>query len=48
MSVFRGRDEKPLVGVGGEYPRKETSIEIGRKAEQLLAETSAATPNGIE
>ena len=51
MSVFLGRQDEPLVGVGGIDPRKEASVEIGRaacdlivkgmvrKARQLLART---------
>jgi len=38
MSVYLGRDEEPLIGVGGIDPRKEASIEIGRKACGLIVE----------
>ena len=32
MSVFLGREKEPLIGVMGTDPRKEASIEVGRKA----------------
>lgn len=36
MSVFLGRGEEPLIGVGGIDPRKEASVEVGRKACDLI------------
>ena len=36
MSVFLGRDTEPLVGVGGIDPRQEASVEVGRKACDLI------------
>jgi len=31
MSVYRGREDEPLIGIMGEDPRTEASIEIGRR-----------------
>ena len=36
MSVFLGRDTEPLIGVGGIDPRREASVEVGRKACDLI------------
>jgi len=36
MSVFLGREKEPLIGVGGEDPRTEASVELGRKACDLI------------
>jgi len=36
MSVFLGREREKLVGVGGIDPRKEASVEVGRKACELI------------
>lgn len=38
MSVFLGRGDEPLIGVGGIDPRKEASVEVGRKACHLIVE----------
>ena len=38
MSIFLGRESEPLVGVVGEDPRKGATIEIGRKACDLIVE----------
>lgn len=38
MSIFRGREAEPLVGVVGDDPRKDASVEIGRKACDLIVE----------
>ena len=38
MSVYLGRNEEVLIGVVGIDPRKEASIEIGRKACDLIVE----------
>ena len=38
MSVFLGRDEEPLLGVHGIDPRKEASVEIGRKGCDLIVD----------
>jgi creatinine amidohydrolase len=38
MSVFLGREDEPLIGVGGIDPRKEASVEVGRKACDLIVE----------
>ena len=38
MSVFLGRESEPLIGVMGEDPRPTASIEIGRKACDLVVE----------
>ena len=38
MSVFRGREDEPLIGLMGEDPRTEASIEIGRKACDLIVD----------
>ena len=38
MSVFLGREKEKLVGVGGEDPRTEASIETGRQACELIVE----------
>ena len=36
MSVFLGRESEPLVGVHGIDPRKEASVEVGRKGCDLI------------
>jgi len=36
MSVFLGRNAEPLIGVSGIDPRQEASIEVGRKACDLI------------
>lgn len=41
MSVFLGREDEPLVGVGGIDPRKEASIEVGRRGCDLIVEGMA-------
>ena len=38
MSVYLGREEEPLIGVVGIDPRKEASIEVGRKGCDLIVE----------
>ena len=38
MSVYLGRENDPLIGVGGIDPRKEASIEVGKKACNLIVE----------
>ena len=38
MSVFLGREDEPLVGVHGIDPRKEATIEVGRRACDLIVE----------
>lgn len=38
MSVYLGRDDERLVGVGGIDPRKEASIKVGRRACDLIVE----------
>lgn len=38
MSVYLGRHVEPLVGVIGTDPRKEASVEVGRKACDLIVE----------
>jgi len=38
MSVYLGLEEEPLVGVMGIDPRKEASIEVGRKACDLIVD----------
>jgi len=38
MSIYRGREDEKLVGVGGEDPRTEAGIEIGRKGCDLIVE----------
>ena len=38
MSIFLGREEESLIGVGGINPRQEASIEVGRKACDLIVE----------
>jgi len=38
MSVYLGRADEPLIGVGGIDPRKEASIEIGRRACDLIVD----------
>jgi len=38
MSVFLGREDEPLVGVRPDDPRKLASVEIGRKACNLIVE----------
>ena len=36
MSIFRGREDEPLIGVVGQDPRTEASIELGRTACDLI------------
>jgi creatinine amidohydrolase len=38
MSIYLGRENDPLVGVMGDDPRRTASIEIGRKACDLIVE----------
>ena len=38
MSIFLGRENEPLIGVVGNDPRKEASVEIGRKACELIVD----------
>ncbi len=38
MSVYLGRQDEPLVGVMGDDPRREASVEIGRVACDLIVE----------
>ena len=38
MSVFLGREDEPLLGVHGIDPRKEATVEVGRKACGLIVE----------
>jgi len=38
MSVYLGRADEPLIGVGGIDPRKEASIEVGRRACDLIVD----------
>jgi creatinine amidohydrolase len=38
MSVYLGREDDPLVGVMGDDPRRTASIEIGRRACELIVE----------
>ncbi len=36
LSVYRGREHEPLVGVGGRDPRIHASVELGRRAVRLI------------
>jgi creatinine amidohydrolase/Fe(II)-dependent formamide hydrolase-like protein len=38
MSIFRGRENDELLGVVGEDPRTEASLEIGRKGCELIVD----------
>jgi len=38
MSVFLGRENEPLIGVMGADPRREASIEVGRKGSGLIVD----------
>ena len=38
MSVFLGRENEPLIGVMGADPRREASIEVGRKGSDLIVD----------
>lgn len=38
MSIFLGRENEPLIGVGPDDPRRTASIEIGRKACNLIVD----------
>jgi len=38
MTVYLGREEEPLIGVGGEDPRKHASVELARVACDLIAD----------
>ena len=42
MSVYRGRENEPLIGVGGADPRKLASIELGRRACRQIVKGMAA------
>ena len=37
-SVYLGREDEPLIGVVGSDPRREASVEIGRRACELIVE----------
>ena len=41
MSLYLGREDEPLVGVMGIDPRKEASIEVGRRACDLIVDGMA-------
>lgn len=47
MSIFLGREAEPLVGVGGIDPRQEASIEVGRKACNLIVEGMVRKAKGL-
>ncbi len=36
LSVYRGREDEPLVGIMGDDPRREAAVEIGRRACDLI------------
>lgn len=36
LSIYRGREAEPLVGVGGQDPRQHASVELGRTACDLI------------
>ena len=38
MSIYLGREDEPLIGVMGDDPRQTASIEVGRKACDLIVE----------
>ena len=38
MSVFLGREKEPLIGVYGEDPRTEATVEVGRKGADLIVD----------
>jgi len=38
MSIHLGREDEPLIGVVGDDPRKEASVEIGRKGCDLIVD----------
>ncbi len=38
LSVFLGREDEPLVGVHGQDPRRHASVELGRRACELIAD----------
>ncbi|MGE5529662.1 MAG: creatininase family protein [Patescibacteria group bacterium] len=38
MSIYLGREDEPLVGLMGQDPRREASVEIGRRACDLIVE----------
>lgn len=38
MSVYVGREQEPLIGVMGDDPRQKASIEVGRRACELIVE----------
>jgi len=42
MSIYRGREKEPLIGVVGEDPRAEASIEIGRRGCDLIVDAMVA------
>jgi len=42
MSVYRGREDESLVGVGGKDPRVHGGIELGRRATKLIVRGMAA------
>lgn len=38
LSVYRGREDEPLIGVGGQDPRVHASVELGRSACELIVD----------
>lgn len=47
MSIFLGRDKEPLIGVMGIDPRKEASVEVGRKACDLIVDGMVRKAKGL-
>lgn len=47
LTVFRGRQDEPLIGIWGEDPRTEASVEIGRTASHLVAKGMAAKAKSL-
>ena len=41
LSVFRGREDEPLIGVGGDDPRTDASIELARTGCKIIVEGMA-------
>ncbi len=47
MSVYKGREQEDLIGVMGQDPRKFASLEMGRKAVDLIVDGMVAHANKL-
>ena len=47
MSIYLGRDDEALVGIMGDDPRHTASVEVGRKACDLIVEGMVRKANDL-